>query len=234
MLPFNALVADPSAQNRLMIKSAARSLPEFSDVTLLGSLEEVRARLNTEPSKWDLVFVSYRINSDTALSFLKDFLGQNSQAETAIIQVLQSSEATDARIAAFIAKGFNGILCEPFSGDGLRSCAKQSVALRLGNSKKRVRVALRLLVPLLAREHTQIVKSAKLNREKKELSDTCVMIKEMAEYIGSSYEQIILEVFDDLQKDPNRVYSGHSLRLKERFSIEVEVQEQLREELLAL
>ena len=61
---------------------------------------------------------------------------------------------------------------------------------------------------------------------------SCKVLRELAEYAGSTYEAMINEVFDSLKKGTTDEYAGVSKRLKSKFALEGSVQEQLRTELL--
>ena len=72
-----------------------------------------------------------------------------------------------------------------------------------------------------------------VTREHREVAESCKVMRELAEYAGSTYEAMINEVFEGLKAGAKDEYAGVSKRLKGKFAMESAVQEQLREELLS-
>ncbi len=236
MRAFTSILADPNTDNRAIFKTAVRALPEFGEIYMAGKLDEVRQVIEQTRKPWDLVFVSYRIKPEDVSSFLGVFRDTPAASETAVIQIFKMGEASNTKVATTIAQGFNGILCEPFSGDGLKICAKQAVGLRLNGTKERIKIALAVIIPVVARNAAKTGGKLEtlLTKEHKELTESCKVLRELAEYCGSTYDIIINEVFDDLKKGVRDEYSGVSKRLKDKFALEGNVQDQLREELLKI
>ena len=236
MRPFTSILVDPNVENRDFFKTAVRALPDFGDIYSCGQPSEALAKLETRSKPWDLLFFSYRISADEVTKFFSQFQGSQFAKETAVVRIFKMGEASGEKIDAMIALGFNGILCEPFSGDGLKECAKQSIKLRLNGTKIRIAVALKGILPVVLKEVAnnggKIEKL--LGNQHKELSDGCKSLRELAAFAGSDYDAIINEVFDNLKKHDKEEYAGVSSRLKSRIAVEGAVQDQLRLELLRL
>ena len=209
-------------------------MSDFGEIYMAGTLNEVDSLVESSNKPWDIIFVSYRIPQDEVTRFLASFRDSPASSETAVIQIFKMGDASSTKVATTIAQGFNGILCEPFSGDGLKVCAKQSVGLRLNGTKDRIRMALSVIIPVVARDAAKHggKLGQLLTKEHRELAESCKVLRELAEYAGSTYEAMINEVFDSLKKGTTDEYAGVSKRLKSKFALEGSVQEQLRTELL--
>ncbi len=236
MRPFTSILVDPNVDNRAFFKTAVRALPDFGEIYSCGQTNEVLPKIESSQKPWDIVFISYRIPLDEIKRFLDNFRASPIGKETAVVQIFKMGEASGEKIDATIALGFNGILCEPYSGDGLKDCAKQSVKLRLNGTKNKIGITLKNLIPAVAKEvaNNGGKMDKLLNSEHKELSDSCKGLRELAAFAGSNYDSIINEVFDNLKKRVKDEYAGVSARLKSRFAMEGTVQDSLRQELREL
>lgn len=247
---FDAIIVEPDIGARERLKLATTALPEFRKVVPVKSFNECVLNYSRTRPPWDVVFVTFRLGRQEALAFCAEARSFDSFQDCAFILVLKSNDVSDSDIATSVAGGVDGLLCEPFSAEGLRECTKIAIMVKVNNGKQRVKVALGVVIPLMlkmietksalianeAMEKDIDTSDPALKYELDNLQATCGMIKEISQYAGRSYEDIIREIFKEFEDSTahRRQYSGPSKRIQMKFEVEARLCEKIKKDLIAM
>ena len=235
MRPFNSIIVDPQLVNREMVRAAAKAVPELGETIILARLTEAMSEIHNSRIPRDLIFISHRVPEDTIPPFLARLMVNGEASEMALIRVTKGSRDARNEVASGLASGYHGVLCEPFSITGLRDCVDIAVRVKTLSRTDRLRYAISLIYPTYMKRLRQNPNSLITDLsgpEIDELISTSSMLKELVAYSGISYDEIVDDVFDEVEAQSLRAYEGASRRLTERFHLEKTALSSIKAQLL--
>jgi hypothetical protein len=237
MKPLNSIIVDPQLVNREMVRAAAKAVPELGDTVIVSRLTEAMNEIQSSRFSRDLIFISHRVPEDTVAPFFARLNMYRDGDEVALIRVKKGSLDASGEVASGLAKGFHGVLCEPFSILGLKDCVEIAVQVKTLSRAQRLRYAVSLVYPTYLRrlkKNPNIRLNDLSGPEIEDLQNTCTMLREMVDYSGIAYDRLIQDLFDKIEKNSLRAYEGASQRLTERYHLEKATLGSIREHVLQL
>ena len=237
MKALSALIVDPEVNIRNLVRSAVKALPELGETIMVSRISEAMSELNRGGIAKDLIFISHRVPENEVPPLMTMLMRDPSFKETGLISVMSSGANSNNLIAQVLAKGFHGMLCEPFSTQGLKEAVDITVRVKMSSRKDRLKGAVGLIIPQMvsqAREKELLGIDQLNSPEANNLKKTCAALREITEYSGESYEDIINEIFGEFESSASAGYAGASKRLADKFNLEKTMRETLRNELLAM
>lgn len=237
MKALSSLIIDPEVNIRNLVRSAVKALPELGETIMVSRISEAMSELNRGGSAKDLIFISHRVPENEVPPLMNLLMRDPAFKETGLIAVMSSGANNNNLIAQVLAKGFHGMLCEPFSTQGLKEAVDITVKVKTSSRKDRLKGAIGLIIPQMvsqAREKELLGLDSLNSPEAQNIKKTCAALREITEYSGESYEEIINEIFGDLEGNNAASYAGASRRLAEKFNLEKTMRETLRTELLTM
>ena len=237
MKALSVLLVDPEVNIRNLVKSAVKALPELGETIMVSKITEAASELNRGNSPKDLLFISHRVDEAQVAPFMNSLLRDPQYKETGFINVVSTGANNSNIIAQILAKGFHGMLCEPFSTQGLKESIDITVKVKTGSKKDRLKAAVGMIIPQMiaqAREKELLGLESLNTPEANKLKSTCLSLKDILEYSGESYEGIINEIFGSFDEAGSANYGGASRRLADKFQMEKSMRDTLRRELLAI
>jgi response regulator RpfG family c-di-GMP phosphodiesterase len=235
MFTLSTIVIDPHPPTRMNLKQALRVLPIFAEIFTVPTIKEAQMQKNIQ---WDIHFLSHRVSHEEAAEYIATAQMNSREGTGAIILVTSSVGHTETQLAAHISRGFDAILCEPFSVDGINSCIEVALEIKVKGLKNRVKVGISLMLPGVLRafkgEKTPEGGENSLDKELKSLHEICKILDEVCNFSGQNYKTIIGEVFREISEDKLKNYRGASKRIRDSFDLEEKAYESLKAELLSL
>lgn len=237
MRQLNSIIVDPQLVNRELVRAAAKAVPELGDTVIVSRLTEAMNELQCSRTPRDLIFISHRVPEDTIPPFFARLNMLRDADEMAMIRVIKSSRDASGEVASGLAKGFHGVLCEPFSIVGLKDCVEVAVQVKTLSRAERLRYAVSLVYPTYMRRvknNPDIRLNDLTGPEIADLQNTSRMLKELVDYSGISYDRLIDDLFGEIEKHTLREYEGASKRLTERYLLQKSTLNSIKEQILSI
>ncbi len=130
------LIVDTNPDARMRVKQATASVTCFSPVQLCATLKEATGRLS-EGHSWDLVFLSSRFSQAELAEFVRQGKGSALGADAAYVMVVPPRDQDMAALAGSVLMGIDGLLCEPYSVDGLLEISRLAAVIKKERVKTR-------------------------------------------------------------------------------------------------
>jgi response regulator RpfG family c-di-GMP phosphodiesterase len=217
---FNILIVDPDTSSRGRLKQVAMSLTTFNKVYVCNNLAE-----GLEKSKLgeqiDVVVLSYSFGINEVATFVKEAKSSPKGQEWAYVSVLKSASEQHDTIANHVVIGIDGFLFEPYSADNLKEMAEVTAKIKKLNSDKRKLAAMKMLLKEIAK-HIDAVSFYKSQKKEvpsatKKLHDACEKLKKYREEYYEIYLEAMIDVFQKMTPPQNNLYTGVSLRVKQKL-----------------
>ena len=210
----DALLIDPDLEARVRLKQV--SLAVCDTAIMSGALKDAISRLNADQN-YDVIFASSRFDMADLSDFLKSGKESKEGRDSAYILVLAPNHANDRDfIAKCMLLGFDSVLQEPCSVQGLQDSCELAKQLKKERILSRHRAALNMLVASLVREFDSLYEGHKLEvarpRTKSRVLEIMNSIKALPNELLPEYFEIAEKLFG--RALPKRVYMGPSKRIR--------------------
>ena len=220
---FDAYVVDPDLASRAKLKSAAMAVNEFGRISLVNSLRDAAAKLESG-DRCDVCFISYAFSQADVTKFITESKNTHVGRDTAFVVLLKGRDQNNETVATNVLVGADGFLFEPYSVESLVGITKLARKIKGDRAEGRERVALTLLVQDLMKQldlvvcmKTSGVSPTTSMKKLHELSDT---IRALSDDKRAIYFEIVEKLFSEAQpsRKPTRAkYAGASERLRKKF-----------------
>lgn len=144
-LRYNALVVDPDARTRMLLKHATSSVITFGLVNLYQNLFSALEKLDGD-ERCDVIFVSYKFQQDEIRDFIQRAKEHPQGQDAAYILVAKPEEQDSTTVADKVMMGTDGFLFEPYSVDSLIEITKLASRVRKERSGSRQIAALEFVI----------------------------------------------------------------------------------------
>jgi DNA-binding NarL/FixJ family response regulator len=142
---LSALIINPDAYKRMLLKQATTLMPELQKVYQASSLREGMSRIeNLE--QCDVVFMSSDLPTTECEEFIEKTLLFKQSQDAAFVVVLDSKDQNVGNVAETLLGGANGVLLAPFCVEDLTSVIELASYVRKQRVRARMMQALRILI----------------------------------------------------------------------------------------
>lgn len=98
-MKYESIIIETDTGSRNRLKQAALAVPEFGKVEFQSSPAEAIYRLNNGPERCDLVFISYRFDQASIMSFIREAKNAKQGQDAAFIMILESDDNDASKVA---------------------------------------------------------------------------------------------------------------------------------------
>ena len=140
----NGLVVDRDAESRMRLKGVTSSLYQFGIVQLCPTTREAAAHLN-DGHEWHIVFLSSQLESVAISEFIKLGRSNPSSRDAAYVLLVGPDDQTKTALAENVLLGADGLLCSPYSAEGLAELTRLAAKMKSEKMRERKAAAVRLL-----------------------------------------------------------------------------------------
>lgn len=142
---YNAIVADPDARTRMLLKHATSSVVNFGAVNLYQNLHSPLEKLEGD-EHCDVIFVSYKFQQYEIKDFIQRAKERPQGQDAAYILVAKPEEQDSTTVADNVMIGTDGFLFEPYSVDSLIEITQLASRVRKERSSTRQLAALEFVI----------------------------------------------------------------------------------------
>ena len=194
-MSFSTLVVHPDLDARMRFKATATTLNCFRDLTLVSSLEEGKAKLESHKNV-ELIYLSSRYDQSVASQFIRSGKSGPSKAAGYVLMV-NGNQIKSQAMASYLMEGIDGVLPEPFSPESLQKSTERVSSVIHGRKRK-------LAIEMYVQQAAEAVdKLAELHRKglvapnaTKTLEDLHRVLSDVDEEEFSYYVSNLITVFE--------------------------------------
>lgn len=222
---FDAYIIDPDLDSRMRLKQATTQVVYFHQVLQASKFKECLDKIVSTNKRVDVIFISYRLNSDEAKVFIQEAKNTPAAQDAAFVMILRQQDQESAAIASQVLSGADGLLFEPFSVDQLTNITTLAAKVRKERSSAREEAALKFLMTDIINQIDQIAYLKACEYETapsvKKLKDMCLVFQTLSEESKQIYYQVALDGFEAAPLPKlvfqRKKYSGVSSRVQKRM-----------------
>ncbi len=221
------LLVDNDIDSRMRLRHAVSTVQAFGEAVQVNNLEDARQRLDSEITKYDVVFLSYEFPRDQLSKLVTQGKNLHGGSDAAYVMLFAGNEDRNKCIAEGLLAGTDGFLFEPFSIEDLVDVTKLAAKVKLQRAAARQMMALDFivkdfvrLIDVYSRLTMMGCDVTKARARVQRMSDT---VKSFEPEVQQAFLQSLVEMFM-LQPTPDPVFQRfkkegiRSMRLRMRLA----------------
>ncbi len=218
---YNCLAIDPDSKNRMLLKQAMSAVIQFNSVYSVRN-ERIGLELLKQNEKYDLIFISDKIEKKRILKFIKE--AKETSVGFLAGYILLCSVKGDAKfLADSMLGGIDGVLIEPYSIDSLQELSLLAAEVKLKREDEKRKMIFRFLVADVVRCLDVLVQSQVLGHPLNSMKKTIKGVYDIAlayedESIFKAFMGALEDCFIGIKKPviiaQECRYKGPSARIK--------------------
>jgi len=226
---YESIIIETDTGSRNRLKQAALAVPEFGKVEFQSSPAEAIYRLNNGPERCDLVFISYRFDQASIMSFIREAKNAKQGQDAAFIMILESDDNDASKVATNMLVGADGLLFEPFSVDQLVDITRLASKVKKERVETREKAALQFMVNDTITQVDTLASLKKMGYDVgttlRKFRELCSVLQTLEPTSREAYYQIAIEAFQAAPIPKPLVgrvqYGGVSSRIKKKMENKV-------------
>jgi DNA-binding NarL/FixJ family response regulator len=222
-MSVSAIIVNPDAYKRMLLKQATTLMSELQRVYQAASFREAVARIENLETPCDIIFMSSDLDPVDSEEFIEKCLVLDHSRDAAFIVVLDSKDQSVGNVAQNLLSGANGILMAPFSVEDLSNVITISISVKKQRALARQKQALRILLDEIINKLDAIwynyCNAQPAGLAIRELRSAAAILKGLSEDEIALYYELAANMFEDVPVPPVipkkvEVYVGASSRVK--------------------
>ena len=221
---YSALVADPDARTRMLLKHATSAVANFKTVHLYHGLNQTLSKLEGD-EHCDVVFVSYKFDHNEVRQFITTARETLQGRDAAYVMVSKMEEQDSTTIAEQVMVGTDGFLFEPYSVDSLIEITKLASRVRRERSEARQATALEFVITEFM-NHINLIAYSKsmgldVGRAMRKLREMSCFLHTLEDDSKQIYFNLVTDIFKNAPV-PTRIfqrkkYTGASTLVRKKM-----------------
>ena len=217
---LTAVTVDPDPTQRMRLKQASISIPQFEKMHQLSTLSDCSKFVQGQ-DPIDIVFLSFRFSHDEVIQFITDSKKSSAFRDAAFVLVLGANDQDSSTIAKNVLLGADGFLFEPYSVENLTEITRLAARVKGERGAARERAAIGFLIKEIGSQLDLLASLRSAGHEAgisvRSFRETCSVLPTLEQTSLHVYYEVAQKFFEDATLPKNlfqKTYSGSSKRVQ--------------------
>lgn len=212
----------------MRLKSATSSVTQFGTISLCATIRDAAGKLGGS-ERIDVIFISFKIDRNDLIQFIKDAKATKCAEDAAYVLVLGGQNQDATTVATTVMLGGDGFLFEPYSVDQLVEITNLAAKVRKERADTREKMAISMIVQDLMKQIDLLAYLRALGYESgsstKKFKEKCQFVTSLSPENLAIYYDLAIQLFSDAPLPSKALkpenYKGVSSRVKKKMAEKV-------------